>query len=80
MVSEAISSAGIGILEHMADGVGFEPTGLSPLRFSRPRRYNHFGNHPHWCTLRDLNPQLPACKADTLPIELKAHIGRGGEI
>ena len=25
-----------------------------------------------------MNPQLPACKADTLPIELKAHIGRQG--
>ena len=28
--------------------------------------------------MRDLNPQLPACKADTLPIELMAHIGRQG--
>ena len=55
MVSEAIASAGIGLLEHMADGVGFEPTGLSPHRFSGPRRYNQVGNHPHWRREEDLN-------------------------
>ena len=55
MVSEAISSTGIGILELMADGVGFEPTGLSPHQFSGLRRYNHFGNHPYWRREEDLN-------------------------
>ena len=39
----------------LADGVGFEPTGLSPHRFSGPRRYNHFGNHPQWRREEDLN-------------------------
>ena len=29
--------------------------------------------------MRDLNPQLPACKADTLPIELKAHTCHKGD-
>ena len=61
MVSEAIASTRIGLLEHMADGVGFEPTGLSPHRFSRPRQYNHFGNHPCWRREEDLN--LHALKA-----------------
>ena len=28
------------------DGVGFEPTGLTPQQISGLRRYNHFGNHP----------------------------------
>lgn len=31
----------------LADGVGFEPTGLSPHQISSLRSYNHLSNHPY---------------------------------
>ena len=31
----------------LADGVGFEPTGLSPQLISSQRAYDHLRIHPH---------------------------------
>ena len=52
----------------MADGVGFEPTGLSSHLISSQRRYNHFGNHPHLEYHMGFEPMTEVWKTPMLPL------------